>query len=450
MKCESLACSPEQVEDCWVRICSDGSLSDMSNGMNIVSESLPNVSKMESCQPLQFSETCVSLYSPVTLKNTEDLSMWLRAAFPANHFQTPENDSEPTTQETCGQQQSTASASYDPDSHSWKTFQGWLLVDILEPSFQTWSRAGMTRNGEYFPQPKWERRINGIGCGLEPNGETTFHTPNTSGMDGGSNSRRALKKRQEQWLTPSATNIDERSDEALEKRRNYRNGIGRNTTPPGNLAEQVRYGHPVKGMFPTPRSSESGDYQYDRGDHSKPRLTLTGDVKMFPTPTATDFQNRTVITPIKTSSGTIRHLNKAGGQSRAALSAIVNMYPTPTVNDSKNSTLPPSQINHDNLPGAHERAGEKSGARLNPDWVEWLMGWPIGWTNIDPMPIERFEQWQQNTQSGDWWKVEPEDVPRVTDGTTNRVSRLKAIGNGQVPATAATAWILLSGGGENA
>jgi len=41
-----------------------------------------------------------------------------------------------------------------------------------------------------------------------------------------------------------------------------------------------------------------------------------------------------------------------------------------------------------------------------------------------------------------WWKVEP-NVPRVADGVAARVDRLKAIGNGQVPLCAATAWELL-------
>ena len=43
-----------------------------------------------------------------------------------------------------------------------------------------------------------------------------------------------------------------------------------------------------------------------------------------------------------------------------------------------------------------------------------------------------------------WWDVEP-DVGRVANGVAARVDRLKAIGNGQVPLVAATAWNLLSG-----
>jgi DNA (cytosine-5)-methyltransferase 1 len=42
-----------------------------------------------------------------------------------------------------------------------------------------------------------------------------------------------------------------------------------------------------------------------------------------------------------------------------------------------------------------------------------------------------------------WWQVEP-DVGRMADGVAAGVDRLKAIGNGQVPLCAATAWRLLS------
>ncbi len=42
-----------------------------------------------------------------------------------------------------------------------------------------------------------------------------------------------------------------------------------------------------------------------------------------------------------------------------------------------------------------------------------------------------------------WWETEP-DVGRVANGVAARVDRLKAIGNGQVPLCAATAWNLLN------
>jgi DNA (cytosine-5)-methyltransferase 1 len=43
-----------------------------------------------------------------------------------------------------------------------------------------------------------------------------------------------------------------------------------------------------------------------------------------------------------------------------------------------------------------------------------------------------------------WWFIEP-DLGRVAHGVAARVDRLKAIGNGQVPAVAALAWEILGG-----
>lgn len=34
-------------------------------------------------------------------------------------------------------------------------------------------------------------------------------------------------------------------------------------------------------------------------------------------------------------------------------------------------------------------------ARLNPYWVEWLMGWPIGWTDLKPLATDKFRSWRQ-------------------------------------------------------
>ena len=45
--------------------------------------------------------------------------------------------------------------------------------------------------------------------------------------------------------------------------------------------------------------------------------------------------------------------------------------------------------------------------------------------------------------SNDWWQTEP-NLGRVANGVAARVDRLKAIGNGQVPLCAATAWRLLA------
>jgi len=36
-----------------------------------------------------------------------------------------------------------------------------------------------------------------------------------------------------------------------------------------------------------------------------------------------------------------------------------------------------------------------TGAQLNPSWVEWLMGWPIGWTELKPLETDKFRNVQQ-------------------------------------------------------
>jgi DNA (cytosine-5)-methyltransferase 1 len=58
-------------------------------------------------------------------------------------------------------------------------------------------------------------------------------------------------------------------------------------------------------------------------------------------------------------------------------------------------------------------------------------------------------QHSQSLQSGAWWKQDPAEDPqsgvgRMANGLAARVDRLKAIGNGQVPAVAALAWNILT------
>lgn len=36
----------------------------------------------------------------------------------------------------------------------------------------------------------------------------------------------------------------------------------------------------------------------------------------------------------------------------------------------------------------------ENGGRPNPDWIEWLMGWPIGWTGSKPLAMAKSRLWQ--------------------------------------------------------
>lgn len=36
---------------------------------------------------------------------------------------------------------------------------------------------------------------------------------------------------------------------------------------------------------------------------------------------------------------------------------------------------------------------ETRGLALNPNWVCWLMGWPIGWESLMPLPETSYREW---------------------------------------------------------
>ena len=88
-----------------------------------------------------------------------------------------------------------------------------------------------------------------------------------------------------------------------------------------------------------------------------------------------------------------------------------------------------------------EHANADSASKLaytqNEGYVRWLRG--MGATES-----QHNDRGSQVNGSRQWWKAEP-DVGRVANGVAARVDRLKAIGNGQVPLCAATAWRVLGG-----
>lgn len=52
----------------------------------------------------------------------------------------------------------------------------------------------------------------------------------------------------------------------------------------------------------------------------------------------------------------------------------------------------PSAIKMRPLPDGSE---PRQDGQLNPQWVEWFMGWPIGWTELKPLAMDKFLEWQQ-------------------------------------------------------
>ena len=146
-------------------------------------------------------------------------------------------------------------------------------------------------------------------------------------------------------------------------------------------------------------------------------------------------------------------------------------YPTPTAHDAKGCFSPGALVRKDGKSRMDQLANfvvygdfnqvrdsrlypldskaetTKPNCELNPDWTEWLMGWPIGWTSLKPLSKEEFIKWFKKVLSNKWWDNDPADegiLSRVTEYRINRSKRIKALGNGQVPLCVYTATYNLS------
>jgi hypothetical protein len=236
-------------------------------------------------------------YKPLTENRGEELLMSYRAGFHAKTSQPQEKVSELTENDLeCGEKWRGSFTRYDPSSCSWKTHQCSLLGD-LDEFLETWPQWGLMRDGECWEQQMLGQTIRGTEFGLSPNNETFFHTPCTTGLDGGSNSRKALKKR----------------------------------------------------LLPTPDASQRGPTKdYNPQAKSQSGRTLQSFAAKFPTPQASDNRDR-------------GNMSNPSVQRRVAIGKQISLSQS-----------------------VHPTSGQ-----LNPTWVEWLMGWPLEWTDLKPLGTDK-------------------------------------------------------------
>jgi hypothetical protein len=231
--------------------------------------------------------------------------------------------------------------------------------------------------------PDYTERYPGNGSGLwpTPTAPVRWNTPNT--MD-------ALSAKSQQAL-------DHEHETARPGRSN-----------PNNLRDQVAVSE-GQTMWPTPTESDYKGPNFSGGDFLSANGLATRVAK-WPTPTASEI-----------------HMTSPYGQ--IGLSNHPDIIGPPTRPKMASKSTKGDGINVARPDGAHNPA-------LNPNWVEWLMGLPKGWTSLEPMDPDAFEEWATDMASGTWWDTE-RDIPRVTTERTNRAKRLKALGNGIVPASCA-------------
>jgi hypothetical protein len=148
--------------------------------------------------------------------------------------------------------------------------------------------------------------------------------------------------------------------------------------------------------WPTPTAADGGraSETYARGN-----LTLLGAIKKCPTPTSCDGLRGLDRTKAKRA--------ELGWNTGETLNDFVHRWPTPKGRDSKGRdskgradlSLPAAVWA---TPNARDGKGASSndrdltrevGGRLNPVWVEWLMGWPLGWTDCASPVTESFQSW---------------------------------------------------------
>lgn len=77
----------------------------------------------------------------------------------------------------------------------------------------------------------------------------------------------------------------------------------------------------------------------------------------------------------------------ASPESGDGLATALKKLPTLTAQDAKNCGGP-SQMER-NTPPLNALAG----GPLNPEWCEWFMGCPLGWTELSALETDRFRQW---------------------------------------------------------
>lgn len=162
------------------------------------------------------------------------------------------------------------------------------------------------------------------------------------------------------------------------------------------------------GLWPTPTANEDSYRLRGNSQQSKSLGALMRKEAMFPTARATDGSKGS-----RTAQGAAKELargkskdlgtivamwptphgfsptGKSNGPSGNELGRAVNqsLFPTPTVQDAKNNGTKSQMIRNTKPLNA------VVGGSLNPTWVEWLMGWPLGWTDCAASATDRCLLW---------------------------------------------------------
>ena len=137
------------------------------------------------------------------------------------------------------------------------------------------------------------------------------------------------------------------------------------------------------GLWPTPTCPNGGrsvahvtDWRSERtaytADGKKVQVDLAQAVKHWPTPTVCGNYNR----------------KGASATSGDGLATAVQMWRTPSASvvEPKSTVV---KLTGRKPSDPQVGLADQVGGSLNPTWVEWLMGWPLGWTDLKPLATDK-------------------------------------------------------------
>jgi hypothetical protein len=140
----------------------------------------------------------------------------------------------------------------------------------------------------------------------------------------------------------------------------------------------------VKAERLTSREPGGQARHYDKQTGRLAQIGLSQQVQlraMYPTPSASQMPCEGTVRLARqrwlAGDCTLEEANAIAGRDvRDKQGKVPAMWPTPTVQDASNNGGP-SQYERNSLP-----LKAVAGGALNPTWVEWLMGFPLGWTDL--------------------------------------------------------------------
>jgi DNA (cytosine-5)-methyltransferase 1 len=155
-------------------------------------------------------------------------------------------------------------------------------------------------------------------------------------------------------------------------------------TPTVGHAQRGNHDEPVENYLQRVKDYEEGRAK------GKPGKSLGVAVRMWPTPRANPAMAATITPESAWAENRFPNLETVVGRT---------MWPTPNASDNRdrgNLSDPAIQrrIKLGKQVGLTMAVKEnKGGGTLNPTWVEWLMGWPLGWTDLKPSETDKYQQW---------------------------------------------------------